>query len=143
LLGLFLQKIFVYGCIGVLVEFFFTSIWSLAKGNLKGTGYSYIWMPIVYGFTAISLEALSRALPWPFYLKAFLYVPIIYGVEALSGLTLKKLIGHVPWDYEKSRFTPMGLINLRYAPAWLLLALAFDPISTFLNKILKIVVTLP
>lgn len=93
-------------------------------------------MFLIYGFTALALEGVSEALPWPFYLKAFLYVPIIYGVEGLSGWTLKKFTGKIPWDYQHSPWTPMGLINLKYAPLWLLVSMAFDPITNFLTKML-------
>jgi uncharacterized membrane protein len=136
-LVLLLQKLLVFGCLGILIEFFFTSIHSLLVKNWKATGYSYLWMLPIYGFTALALEGISDAVPWPFFLKAFLYVPVIYGVEALSGWTLQRLIGHIPWDYQKSKWTPMGLINLKYAPFWLLLAMAFDAITEFLNRLLK------
>lgn len=132
----FLEKVLVYGCLGILIEFFFTSFGSLLKKNWKATGYSYLWMLPIYGFTALALEVISQAITWPFYLKSFLYVPIIYGVEALSGWTIQQIIGHIPWDYQKSTWTPMGLINLKYAPFWLLLAMAFDPITGFLTKLL-------
>lgn len=134
---LILQKLLVFGCLGVLIEFFFTAIYSLATGNIKGTGYSYFWMVPVYGFAGLALESVSQAVDWPFYLKAFLYVPIIYGIEGLSGYILQKTIGHIPWDYKKSFWTPMGLINLKYAPFWLILAMAFDPITHFLGRLLK------
>lgn len=132
-----LQRFFAYGCLGVLIEFFFTGFASLLKKNWKATGCSYLWMVPIYGFTAFALEAISLALPWPFYLKALLYVPIIYGVEALSGWTIKLIVGVVPWDYGKSKWTPMGFINLTYAPFWLILALAFDPISSHMRMALK------
>jgi hypothetical protein len=146
---IFVQKFFVYGCLGILIEFFFTSVFSLIEKNWKATGYSYIWMVPIYGVTATALEGVSSALPWPFWLKAFVYVPIIYGIEALSGWCLKLLTrqiqerwgGHggdtIPWDYGKSRWTPMGLINLKYAFFWLVLAMAFDPISVYLRKALN------
>lgn len=134
-----LEKALVFGCIGILIEFFFTGIGSLIKKQWNATGYSYLWMLPIYGFTALALEAISSSLPWPFYAKAFVYVPIIYGVEALSGWTIKLIIGHIPWDYKKSLWTPMGLINLKYAPFWLALAMCFDPISHFLAKILHAV----
>lgn len=137
-----IQKLFAYGCLGVMIEFFFTGIHSLWIRNWKLTGHSYLWMLPVYGFAALALEAVSEALPWPFYFKALVYVPIIYGVEALSGWTLQKLIGHIPWDYQKSRWTPMGLINLKYAPYWLLLALCFDPISSYMRQILNFLATM-
>ena len=135
-LVLLLEKATVYGCIGILIENLFTGISSLIKKNWKATSCSYLWMLPIYGFTALALEAISQSVDWPFYLKAFLYVPVIYGVEALSGSIIKLLIGHIPWDYQKSAWTPMGLINLKYAPFWLLLGMAFDPITTFLTKML-------
>lgn len=136
-----IQKFFLYGCIGLLIEVFFTSIASLIKKNWKGTGVSYIWMLPIYGFTALCLEGISESVPWPFYLKALLYVPVIYGMEALSGWTLKTTIGVIPWDYGKSHWTPMGLINLKYAPFWLILAMAFEPISVYLRKLVNFLAT--
>jgi uncharacterized membrane protein len=145
---LFVQKFFVYGCLGILIEFFFTGLSSLIKRHWKATGNSYLWMCPVYGFTALMLEALHEALPWPFYLRALVYVPLIYGVEALSGWTLEKLTGllqrwfggsgggTIPWEYNKSAWAPMGLINLKYSPYWLLLALGFDPLSVWLHRVL-------
>lgn len=132
-----LEKALVYGCLGVLIEFFFTAAGALIRRNWSATGQSYLWMLPIYGFTALALEGISVALPWPFYLKALIYVPIIYGIEALSGWTIYKIIGVIPWDYRRSRWTPMGLINLKYAPFWLVLAMAFDPITSFLSKLLK------
>jgi uncharacterized membrane protein len=136
---LLLEKALVYGCLGVLIEFFFTGVGSLIKKNWKATCCSYLWMPPIYGAAALALEAISQTVDWPFYLKAFLYVPVIYGVEALSGYVIKLIIGHIPWDYQKSVWSPAGLINLRYAPFWLLLGMAFDPITGFLAKVLHAV----
>ena len=142
MLLLLLQKFFVYGCLGLLIEVFFTSLYSLATKNWKATAQTYLWMLPIYGVTALVLEALSDALPWPFYLRAFIYVPFIYGMEALSGWTLQKTIGSIPWDYGKARHTPMGLINLKYAPYWLALAMAFDPLSAYLRRALTFLATL-
>lgn len=147
-LMMIVQKFLVYGCLGVLIENFFTGVASLVKRHWKATTNSYLWMVPIYGFTAFALEGLHDALPWPFYLRALVYMPVIYGVEALSGYALEKLTGLlqrwfggsgggvVPWDYSKSAWTPMGLINLAYAPFWFLLALAFDPISSWLHRVL-------
>jgi len=134
-----LQKAIIYGCLGLLIEVFFTGIGSLIRKHWDATAKTYLWMCLVYGFTALILETISDAITWPFYLKAFIYVPIIYGAEALSAWVLKMIIGRVPWDYGVSHWTPMGFINLKYAPYWLLLAMAFDPIASFLNKLLHAV----
>lgn len=133
---LLIEKAFVYGCIGILIEVLFTGLGAIVHKDWNLPCKTYLWMFPIYGFTALALEGISNALIWPFYLKAFVYVPVIYGVEALSGWTIKALIGRIPWDYQKSPWTPMGLINLKYAPFWLLLGMAFDPITTFLTKML-------
>jgi len=146
---MWLQKFLVYGCLGLLIEVLFTSFSSLFSRHWKLTGNTYLWMLWPYGLTALLLEAVSSAVQWPFWAKAFIYVPIFYGAEALSGVTIATATkflqwafgGHqggvVPWDYQKSLWSPMGLINLRYVPFWFLLALAFDPISGFLTKVLR------
>ena len=147
------QKFCVYGCLGLLIEVFFTGLWSLFQRHWKMTGSTYLPMFFVYGFTALVLEAVSGSLFWPFWCKAPVYVCIIYGAEALSGLSImwitgrleKYLGGHgggvVPWTYAKSKWTLFGLVEPRYLPVWLALALAFDPISHFLTKILRVAAT--
>ena len=136
MLTLFL-KLIAYGHIGFLLEIWFTGLHSIIWSKDKtGSATTYLPMFLIYGFTALALEGVSEALPWPFYLKALLYVPIIYGVEGLSGWTLKKLIGKIPWDYQHGPWTPMGLINLKYAPFWLLVSMGFDPIKGLLTKVL-------
>lgn len=139
------QKFLLYGFIGMQIEVLFTGIASLFSKNWKLTGNTYLWMLVPYGVAALILEAVSSALPWPFWAKAFVYVPIIYGIEGLSGWTIKTLTGlgqkifgghgggTVIWEYSKSKWAPFGVINLKYAPFWLVLALCFDPISGFLR----------
>ena len=148
--ALTVQKFCVYGCLGLLIEVFFTGVWSLFQRHWKMTGSTYLSMFPIYGFSALVLEAVSESLPWPFWCKAPVYVCIIYGAEALSGLTLIWLTGVlqrwfggsgggvIPWTYAKSHWMLFGLIEPRYIPAWMVLALAFDPISHFLTKILRI-----
>ena len=132
----FLEKIVVYGCLGLLIEVFFTGISSLFRGHKDAPAKTYLWMLPIYGVSALVLEGLSEVLPWPFYIKAFVYVLFIYIAEGLSGWVLKKTTGRIPWDYGISHWTPMGLINLKYAPYWLMLAMAFDSITAFLTKML-------
>lgn len=135
-----LLKLLIYGHIGLLIEVWFTGIHSFFfRKDRSATAKTYLPMLVVYGVTAVVLEAVSGAIAWPFYLKAFIYVPIIYGSEALSGWVIKRVIGRIPWDYGISQWTPMGLINFKYAPYWLMLSLAFDPITTLLTKFLHAV----
>ena len=137
-----LLKLIVYGHLGFLIEIWFTGIHAVIfEKDKKATAITYLPMFLVYGFTALALEGISEALLWPFYLKALVYVPIIYGVEFLSGWTIKKLIGTIPWDYKKGPWTPMGLINFSYLPFWFLLALGFDAIVSVVRRITLFVIT--
>lgn len=133
---LLIEKALVYGCLGIIIEVFFTGISSLIRKDWDATAKTYLWMFPIYGVTALFLEGISNGLMWPFYVKAFVYVPVIYGVEGLSGWTIKQITGRIPWEYPESAWAPMRLINLKYAPFWLLLAMAFDPITNFLTKML-------
>lgn len=148
MLPLWLQKALLYGHIGVLLEFYFTGAASLTKRHWKLTTSSYIWMVPVYGATALLLEVVSQSVQAPFYLKAFIYVPLIFGAEALSGAFLKAFTallqrflggvqgGTVPWEYPLSKWSPAGLVNFRYTPFWLLVALAFDPITDWISRVI-------
>lgn len=123
------QKLLLYsafGAIGLLIEVVFTGARSLIQKNWKATSVTYLWMWPIYSAAGAIMQALSQSLAWPFWAKAFIYMPVIYGVEALSGWILSKVIGSVPWHYGLSHWTPMGLINLKYAPYWFALALCFD-----------------
>jgi hypothetical protein len=137
---LLLAKLLVYGHLGLLIEVWFTGIHGLIfKRDLRMKAVTYLPMLVIYGVTALVLEGVSEALPWPFYLKAFVYVLIIFCAEASSGWLLKHLTGRIPWDYGQSKWTPMGLINLKYIPYWLILAMCFDSITAFLTKLLQAV----
>ena len=144
---IWLQKLAFYGSIGILIEFFFTGVYNLFVRNWKLTGHSYLWMFPIYGITAMLLDAVKDAVAWPFYSKAFIYLFIIYGVEALSGYTIKVLTGKlqnalgghggntIPWEYPKSAWTILGLVNFKYAPFWLVLCLFFEQISNYVSRI--------
>lgn len=145
-----LQKLLFCATAGVLIEFFFTGVASLLKGNLKATSNSYLWMPPVYGFAGLALDGIRQLLDaWPYFAKAPLYVAVFYMVEMVSGLGLRALTGAIqrrwpaiftgggviPWEYAKSAWAPLGLINLKYLPYWLILALCFDPIAEFFQRV--------
>jgi uncharacterized membrane protein len=130
-----LIKIVFYGSIGMLIECWFTGIASLIKGDRRLQSVTYLWMAPIYAFSGITIGAIVDNVHIPFYLMGFLLVPVFYGIEFLSGFALLKLIKHIPWDYGRSKWTPMGLINFKYFPFWLLLAIFFGPISSFVEKV--------
>lgn len=145
-------KFISYGLLGLLIEVIFTGVYSLFQRHWKATGVTYLPMFFVYGVAGMALEALSESIAWPVPTKALIYVIVIYGTEALSGFLLMKSTGWlqrkfggtgggvVPWEYAKSKFAPMGLVNFKYLPYWYGLALVFDPISSFLKKAIVLLV---
>lgn len=148
-LALVLLQIFAFGATaGVLIEFLFTGVKSAVNGNLKLTSSSYLWMPLIYGFTTLLLYVIRQLVQWPYFLMAPLYVGVFYGVEASSGIAIKRLTaalqarwpqlhggGVIPWEYEKSAWAPAGLVNFTYWPYWMILGLCFDPIASFFHRI--------
>lgn len=136
-----LQKIFSYGCLGLLVEVFFTGAVSLYRRNWRATSQTYLWMLPIYGIGGVTLEAIQTTLNWHWFAMAFVYVPLIYAFEFVSGWTLKRIIGRCPWDYGSTRYSVMGLIRLDYAPLWLLVAMLFYPVSIGLTQVLKVLPT--
>lgn len=137
--SIFVQKFFVYGCIGVLIEFLFTGVWNvLVNHDVSAMGHSYLWMIGIYGVGAVVLETTSdRIKPLPYWLRTLIYVVIMYGIEAFSGMVIWNFIGKIPWFYGESLLTPFGVINLAYAPFWVLLAIGFEPLSVYLRKTLS------
>lgn len=137
-----LRNILIFGVIGLLIEIMFTGIKSLAVGDWKAVGQTYLWMFPIYGVGGITLSLLrdsvriaSNRYANAALMALLIYVPIIFGMEFLAGWTLLKVIGTVPWQYGPGTFTVMGLIRLDYAPFWFLLALLFEPIAVYLNKL--------
>lgn len=134
-----LQKFCVYGCLGLLLEVFFTGFHSLITGNRRGTCQTYIWMLPIYALAALSMEQLHDWLRWGVWLNALIYVPLIYLFEFCSGFVLKKFLGRCPWDYGAVKYGIMGLIRLDYAPIWFIVALFFDSICAWIDTALSVV----
>lgn len=134
----FLHRIFAYGSVGLLVEIFFTGFSALiVQRNYAATGKTYLWMLPIYGFAGVLFDWV-RDFGLPFYVNAPIFVGLIYVIEFTSGWLLARLIGKCPWDYGSGRYTLMGYIRFDYAPFWLVLALMFEPISTFLHRVLRL-----
>lgn len=136
---LFLQKLLVYGCLGLLLEVFFTGFHSLITGNRRALCQTYLWMFPIYALAACSMEQLHNWLRWGIWLNALIYVPLIYLFEFVSGFILKKTLGRCPWDYGVVKYGIMGLIRFDYAPIWFIVALFFDYICGWIDTALGVV----
>ena len=123
-----LARFLIYGAIGWCLEVFFTGASAaLFDRDRSATGKTYLWMFPIYGATALLLETLHDFMAVPLALRALVYVLVIYVAEFTTGWALRRLLGRCPWDYTGHGLNLCGLVRLDYAPAWLLVALLFEP----------------
>ena len=73
----------------------------------------------VYGLAELLFEpAHDRLRQRPLVLRAALYGAGILGVEYASGRLLRRLVGHVPWNYGRSRLSIDGFVRIDYLVLW-------------------------
>lgn len=118
---------------GLLIEVIFTGLYSLFSGNVKLTCQTSLWMIFVYGTARCLFDYLGVTLHYNRFTMACIYTPLIYLQEFTWGYLFLKILKKRLWDYGLSHWSPMGLINLKYLPAWFTLALFFDKISFILK----------
>lgn len=127
----------MYGCIGLLIEVFFTGLHTvLFDRNYRATCQTYLWMLPIYGAAGTGLGYLHRLLDGVgFIVFATLF---IYLVEFSTGWVLRHVLGRCPWDYGAARFGIMGLVRLDYLPFWLMVAIGFDSLCAWMDKALVV-----
>lgn len=126
-MAVWLAKFFMYGCIGLLIEVFFTSFHSLFfQKNMRAIGTTYLWMLPIYGGGAMLFGWIHNVSPLPLWANALLYVPLIFFIEFSSGWAYMKIFSRKLWDYGNARWGIMGLIRVDYAGYWLSAALFFE-----------------
>ncbi|HVC40971.1 MAG TPA: hypothetical protein VND54_03240 [Candidatus Saccharimonadales bacterium] len=124
------ERSLAYGVAGVASEVVFTGARdSVLRRDWRLRGHSYLWMVPIYGLSAFLFEPAhdalrSRAL-WQ---RALAYSVGIMGVEYVVGVTLRRSVGLVPWDYSgHGRWVvPGGATRLDYAPLWAMAGLALE-----------------
>jgi len=132
------EKFFIYGGIGWCIELIFTSIASQVEGDGDITlrGYSYLWMPFIWGTGTILVERVGqRVKDYKWYLRGSVYALVCFGVEYAAGILLYLLTHRIPWDYSKSMFSVNGAIRLDYFPFWFLAGLAAEKIYNIINRV--------
>ncbi|GIM29361.1 membrane protein [Clostridium polyendosporum] len=120
------KRFIIYGLSGLCVEVLWTGFFSVMRGDIKLTGWTYIWMFPIYGL-AIFLEPIhDRIRHLSFILRGGVYTILIFVVELASGLLLKKILGVCPWNYVNEPLSVYGIITLSYTPVWFTLSLLFE-----------------
>jgi len=123
-----LARFLIYGLLGWCLEVVFTGLAAALQKDRSATATTYLWMFPIYGGAALGLEQAQAALGDLFWLtRAVVYVAIIYCAELSAGWLLRRALGRCPWDYTGRGVHLAGLIRLDYAPAWLAVALLFEP----------------
>lgn len=118
----------IFACVGTTFEVVFTALCELReRRNWRLMGWSYLWMPPIYGLAYPFLLALWPLVgDWAWPLRGALYVALLYAMEYATGRLLRAATGACPWDYGNARWAVHGVIRLDYAPAWLLAVLLFE-----------------
>src|SRR5690606_28052794 len=128
-----------YGILGWCVEIIFTALTRLREPDrrwwLEGT--TYLWMFPIYGLIAPLYEPVHELVrAYPSLLRAAVYGAGFLAVEYAEGWTLERAPGRCPWDYaSRARWHLHGYIRFAYAPLWMLLGLALEPVHDFLVRL--------
>ena len=126
----FLLLSFLFACVGMTVEIFFTAFYGVFKSimaseaiNWSLTGKTYVWMFLIYGLIPFFAKTVLHKLHHlHLFLKAAIGVVLIYLVEFIAGWLLELITGKCPWEYTEG-WQIMGYIRLDYALFWYFFAL--------------------
>lgn len=133
--------VIVFACLGVTTEVVFTAISDFinneplcGKSKWALAGSSYVWMIFVYGLIPLIGHYIHERVRYrPIWQRLLLYVGFVYVIEFTSGLLLRAITGHCPWEYTTG-WHIMGLIRLDYLPAWLFFCFMIEQLYIFINK---------
>ena len=118
-------RVLLFALLGLLMEVFFTSISSLARGNRSMHGGTSPWMMLDYGILGLVVGPLSAALcakRIPLALRAIVYMLGIFLVEYVSGIAFTHFGLHI-WDYSDMKWNLQGQITAMFIPFWYTLGL--------------------
>ncbi|HEU0245587.1 MAG TPA: hypothetical protein VFR38_00710 [Gaiellaceae bacterium] len=87
----------------------------------------------VYGLAELLFEPVhDRLRQRPLALRGALYGAGILAVEYASGRLLHRLVGYVPWNYNRARFSIDGLVRIDYLPLWAAYGLGLERLHDLL-----------
>jgi len=115
----YLEKIVIYGCLGLVVEVFFTAI---SEPTIILEGHTYLWMVPVWACGLYALEHVGRImkkypLRCPWWVRGFVYVIVCFTVEFFWGVFFLLTLKVIPWDYSAADLSVLGAIRLDYFPS--------------------------
>ena len=117
-----MNRLLLYGGVGLLIEVFWTGAYSMIAGDVSLTATTYLWMLPIYGFFGLVSEG------------GLVWTGFIFAVEYVCGYLLRSYLGVCPWDYSSASYDIDGLIRLDYAPAWFFLGLLFEHLHDYLTS---------
>jgi uncharacterized membrane protein len=127
-----LFNFFAYGIIGWVIEVIYTGLHSVvAQRDPEAVSTTYLWSLPIYGLGGLALEFMRFHWPiaylWPWW-RFVLQVFTLFAIEYLSGAAIKRLIGSVPWNYNRSgsRWSIDGCIRLDMWWCWGGLGIVYD-----------------
>ena len=87
----------------------------------------------VYGLAELLFEPVhNRLRQRPLALRGALYGAGILAVEYTSGRLLRRLVGYVPWNHDRARFSIDGLVRIDYLPLWAAYGLGLERVHDLL-----------
>jgi len=128
-----LEKLAIYGALGLVVEVFFTAI---SEPTIILEGHTYIWMIPVWASGVSALEFVGSLLQQrSWIIRGFLYTLICFSVEFLWGIFFSAVVGVIPWDYSYADWNIHGIIRLDYMPFWFCAGLASEKLIALTNRL--------
>jgi len=128
-----LIKFVVFGCLGIVMEVFWTGLFSFLSGDRTLMGYTSIWMFPIYG-SAVMFEPIYECIKsLPMAVRGSVYMVLIFAAEFSSGYMLERFVGQCPWSYAGCRTNIYGLIRLDYAPLWFTVGLFMERVFMIEN----------
>lgn len=137
-----------FGILGFLIETIFTGIKSLINKDWSLRTQTYLWMFIVYGFSGSFIFYFSQNFKIDIFYKIFICCFFVYFFEFFFGFSIlmltkiaTKIFGgingnEIIWKYEKTFWSPFGVINLKYFIFWFFLIAFFEFFCfEYVNKI--------
>jgi uncharacterized membrane protein len=123
-----IKQFLIFGCLGIVMEVFWTGFCGLLKGDKELRGFTSIWMFPIYG-SAVFFEPIYVSLKnFPVAVRGCVYMVLIFAAEYASGFILEKTLGECPWDYKDSKMNVYGLIRIDYAPVWFIAGLLMESV---------------